>query len=551
MLGSTSNVKVVIDAQDNASKVFRKMGDDVKAAFDKISAAAAVGLAGIVAFSAMSVKKAAEMETAQRRLSQIVKTSTGASDAQVSALIRQAEALEEVGVVSKGAIIHAQGQLAAFDLQTESIEKLIPSMLNYAVAEKGINASAGDLQSVTNGLAQALQGNFAALTKAGFVLDDYTKGLIANGTESERVAALAGILDSTYGGLNETLRDTTEGQLFALKNQFENIAENVGAALIPAIRDLMKSIEPVIKQVADWIKQNPELTAEIVKWTAATLAVIAAISPLIGIIGALGGALMFLAANPVVLVIAALVAFGAALAILYQENEDFRYMVDAAWSAIRQAVEKAVIFLHGLFMKVMPIIGQIWNDLWYGAQYIIDTVFKPAVEDVISFAAGMKEAVATAVEALASAWNSAWNAMATTISSVSATVGRIVDTIVGYVSTAISALQRLAGASSGSLTDRYTFSKSTASGTLGAIATPRAGGGSVSAGSPYVVGEVGAELFVPHTSGTIIPNNKLSGGQSVQVVITGNQFYGEEGIADRIGNQIMQALRQNVRLAFA
>ena len=41
-------------------------------------------------------------------------------------------------------------------------------------------------------------------------------------------------------------------------------------------------------------------------------------------------------------------------------------------------------------------------------------------------------------------------------------------------------------------------------------ATPRATGGPVSAGSPYMVGERGPELFMPSGSGTIIPNNQMS-----------------------------------------
>jgi phage-related minor tail protein len=43
-------------------------------------------------------------------------------------------------------------------------------------------------------------------------------------------------------------------------------------------------------------------------------------------------------------------------------------------------------------------------------------------------------------------------------------------------------------------------------------ARPRAAGGPVSAGSPYLVGERGPELIVPNRSGTVIPNNKLGGG---------------------------------------
>lgn len=38
----------------------------------------------------------------------------------------------------------------------------------------------------------------------------------------------------------------------------------------------------------------------------------------------------------------------------------------------------------------------------------------------------------------------------------------------------------------------------------------RAMGGSVTAGQPYMVGEQGAELFVPGQTGTIVPNNKMS-----------------------------------------
>lgn len=47
----------------------------------------------------------------------------------------------------------------------------------------------------------------------------------------------------------------------------------------------------------------------------------------------------------------------------------------------------------------------------------------------------------------------------------------------------------------------------------------RASGGSVSGKSAYIVGEQGPELFVPNTSGQIIPNNQLgtSGGFNIQI----------------------------------
>ena len=48
----------------------------------------------------------------------------------------------------------------------------------------------------------------------------------------------------------------------------------------------------------------------------------------------------------------------------------------------------------------------------------------------------------------------------------------------------------------------------------------RANGGSVSAGTPYVVGERGAELFVPSSNGTIIPNGG-GGGSTINITVNG------------------------------
>jgi len=42
-------------------------------------------------------------------------------------------------------------------------------------------------------------------------------------------------------------------------------------------------------------------------------------------------------------------------------------------------------------------------------------------------------------------------------------------------------------------------------------------GGVVTGGTPYVVGEHGAEMFVPSQSGNILPNNRLGSGQPVNI----------------------------------
>ena len=70
----------------------------------------------------------------------------------------------------------------------------------------------------------------------------------------------------------------------------------------------------------------------------------------------------------------------------------------------------------------------------------------------------------------------------------------------------------------------------------------RALGGPVSSGRPYIVGEVGPELFVPSSSGSIKPNSAL-GGSTINLTV--NAGMGADGAA--VGEQIVSALRQYQR----
>jgi len=78
----------------------------------------------------------------------------------------------------------------------------------------------------------------------------------------------------------------------------------------------------------------------------------------------------------------------------------------------------------------------------------------------------------------------------------------------------------------------------------------RANGGPVSAGSPYVVGERGPELFVPGRSGTIVSNENLSGGGTSNVVVnvdaSGSNVEGNDQDANQLGKAIGLAVQQEL-----
>jgi len=68
----------------------------------------------------------------------------------------------------------------------------------------------------------------------------------------------------------------------------------------------------------------------------------------------------------------------------------------------------------------------------------------------------------------------------------------------------------------------------------------RANGGAVTAGTTYLVGERGAELFTPNTSGAIIPNNAI-GGSGATINLTVNGAIDPEGTARTIVDVLNRA----------
>jgi hypothetical protein len=245
-----ADVKIDIAAEFTGKKAFKQ----AETSTDKLvkstkRLAASLGLAfgttQILAFGRASVKAALESQSQQERLASLVKVTVGATNDQIQALNEQATALEKIGVVSAGNVTQTQSQLATFNLQIDTIKQLTPAILDYVTAEKGAAASASDFKSMTNGLAQALNGNFASLTKVGFVLDEVTKKTIKEGTEAERTAALVKVLDSTYKDFNKNLANTPTGQMQKLGNAADDVKVIIGTGLLDALKGLGqdKSVE--------------------------------------------------------------------------------------------------------------------------------------------------------------------------------------------------------------------------------------------------------------------------------------------------------------------
>ena len=371
-------------------RTFDKGMTNTLKAVGKLATGVAVA-AGAIGYSL--VKSAIQAQAEQSRLRQILLTTGAATEQQVKSLIAQAEALEKVGVASAGNIITAQSQLATFDLQFETIKKLTPAITDYVIAEKGASATAEDFKSMTNGLAQALNGQFGALTKAGFVLDDNTKGLISNGTEAERAAAIVDVLSSTYGGFNEAIAKTPEGRMVALKNSFESLRTELGNLLLPAFEKIVAFIQtqliPYVQKLTGVIGEKgiggglKMLATDFVSLTTNmgafgnTLLVLVSVFTAIRLVATaatiatklFGIALL---QNPIGIFIAAVIALGVATVALYLKFE-----------IVRKVVNSVINFIIGLIQN--------WLNAWITIINAIITGINLLIKAANFFGAGLQE----------------------------------------------------------------------------------------------------------------------------------------------------------------
>jgi hypothetical protein len=217
-----------------------KFSAAAKAAFLAAAAAAAAYAAKL---AVDGVKAAIEDEAAQKRLALALKNVTDATDEQIKAVEQQ---ILKTSLATGVADDKLRPALQRLSIATGSVEKS-QELLNLAL---DISAATGkDVETVTNALAKAYEGNNSTLTRLGV-------GITAADAKTLGFEGTVKQLSETFGGAAATQANTFEGRIARLKVAFDEAKESVGAALLPIIEKLLKFITETAIPAFEKFKQN-------------------------------------------------------------------------------------------------------------------------------------------------------------------------------------------------------------------------------------------------------------------------------------------------------
>ena len=413
----TSALIFDIVARDKASKALRSVGDSAQSQTRKMDrlktvSTVAVGAVGLAAakFATDSVKAYAEAETAQAKLTDAYAKFPKLADVSLSSLRNLNTELAQKTKFDDDATASGQAVLAQFGLTGKQLKEMTPLMQDYA-AKTG-----KDLPTAAQDLGKAMLGQGRSLKAVGIDFKDA-------GSKSGNFDQIMGGLRDQVGGFAEKEGKTAAGQAEILKNQFGEVQEQVGGALMPVLKDLATKLTDVVK----WVQNNTTAATVLVSTVgllAGALAVAAhwtAISTTATRIAAAATWLWnaALRANPIGLIITAITLLVGALVWFFTKTKVGKAIVQAAWKGIKTAIKavadwwtktawpaiKRVTDKFVLAFKVARfVIGEVWQrirsaigDSW---AWIKTRVFEPMGRRVKV----LRDAFGTARDRIGAAW---------------------------------------------------------------------------------------------------------------------------------------------------
>jgi TP901 family phage tail tape measure protein len=539
-LGSTNEA---VDLATSAINAFGFSGEEASKVFDTIQATVKAGKTNISELAqsfgmVAGVAKTAGVSFEELQAATAAMTTTGQKASVAQNSIRQAILALQAPTTDMAKIIQGLGY--------ESGESM--------VRQEGLVASLRMVQEATGGSAEQMKKAFGSVEALGVALSLAGEQAGAFDTIMKDMGNSSGMLDEAFRKQSETF----DAQYQILKNNLNAVLIQLGSAILPLLNKAIEFIIPVIDKVSSWFSKAGENGGQMSETFQRVAGVInTQVVPIIQ----------------------------DAFTILQQILKALKWAWDNDFLAIRTTVTTWVQVLSGLFQSILPIIKgvfgfiagimtgdfgkakesivqmtvdlyEIWESKFNAISNIFSEVFgriKGNFQMIVDWFSGM---MAGFTASFTTAWQNLWNGIRdfffgiwqAILKSLESSLNKAID-LINHV---INAMNRVPGVSI-PLIQRVALTEETKDKAQSALQTvagiagfggARANGGSVSGGTPYLVGERGAEMFVPGRSGTIVPNHSLGG---VTINISGNMIDSSSRI-NQLADEIERRLSRQMQL---
>lgn len=288
-----------------ALKTGKALTGTEKALHTATAAAKAFSIVAI-AFAAYGVKEIMSLQAAYTRLGQTMSAIGVSTEANRKQMADAAQSMENLGFDAA----NASDALNILLQTTKDVEK---SQKLLGMAGDLARARQMDLSTAARLLSRAQSGNARLFTMFGITLDKTKDKATAT---KEAMQKLADVLH----GQAEAYTKTFQGQLEVLGKQVENLAEGIGATLLPYLQKFIVVIQKLGKFLAD----HKAILVAI--GTVITTVLIVAVVNLTKKLYQMAAA--WVAANlPMMAVVATIAAVGAAFVWAWNKSEGFRKLI--------------------------------------------------------------------------------------------------------------------------------------------------------------------------------------------------------------------------------
>lgn len=378
------NLKNKFASGNAANKTYRsgidKTSSSLKSmAKSAVSAVAAyVSVREIVNVTKECIEAANQQIRVEERLDQLMMNVQGTTKRAVDEVKNYAAELQTVTTVGDEVTIQGASQLATFQLQGDTIKKLLPSLQDLAVSQYGVKVTGDQMQQMANLLGKVMTGNVGALTRYGVTMTDTQKKLLKTGSEASRAAMLVDVLGQNFGGLAERMAQTPEGAVIQLNNALGDLKEQMGIAIMPLVEKFAGYINRNMPRIAEITESACDKIGKGVGWVTQNAdwlvpALTGAATAIIGVSVAMGIMNLVMIASPVTwIVLGIIAAVGALVAIgvaLYKN-----------WGKIKESfstnekITGCIASIKGAFQSFWEFVQPLWNALTIYWSFIWDGI---------------------------------------------------------------------------------------------------------------------------------------------------------------------------------